>query len=134
MLNISMTLKKSSKIFNLRKEFNSIYPHLALHILKKPAMTPNKDDICDIYRTVGECCKKVKDGTIDISSNRKIQQVINDFKKIGIDVAICHSRFCYDYDPVGFVMHFYPALDIANPTLEEFNKPKKGEEDYYHLV
>ena len=134
MLTIQLNIKKNSKIFDLRKEFNSIYHNLALHIIKKPAIAPETELVYGVYRTVGECCKKAKDGIVDISPNRKIRQVIKDFEKLGIDIVVCQPVFNYDYSPNGKILHLYPAIDMVNPTLEELNKPKKGKEDYYHWL
>lgn len=125
-------IKKTETIFDIRKRFNKIYPNLALHFTKKPDEVPESKNILGVYQEIGQAVKSMKEGKVDISPERTVLEIVEDFaNELKLNVAICKPCVEYDYAPKGELVHYYANLDL-NPTIESFNKIKKDKEDYYH--
>ena len=127
-------IKKTETIFEIRKRFNKIYPNLVLHFTKKPSEAPEKKNVLDVYQEIGKAVKTMKEGKVDISPERTVLAIVKDFaSELKLNVAIGKPCVNYDYEPRGELMHYYANLEL-NPTIDSFNKIKKGKEDYCHWV
>lgn len=125
-------IKKTESIFDIRKRFNKIYPNLALHFTKKPDEAPDSKNVLEVYQEIGKAVKTMKEGKVDISPERTILDIVEDFaNELKLNVAISKPRVSYDYAPKGELVHYYANLSL-NPTIETFNSIKKDKEDYYH--
>lgn len=101
-------------------------------LLKKPDEAPESKNVLEVYQEIGKAVKTMKEGKVDISPERTILEIVEDFANdLKLNVAISKSCVSYDYAPKGELVHYYANLEL-NSTIESYNKIKKDKEDYYH--